>query len=181
MKFTKRASLFVVFTLIALLAALTALLLPSEPQAPAPQLRFTLLDGRALTLDALRERPVLVAFWATTCAPCVEETPDLIKLYQDLNPRGLELIAVAMPYDPPLNVQIFARDRQVPYPIALDIDGAVAREFGGVRSIPAAFLIDPQGRIIYRQSGKLDIERVRALSLPFLADAPKAGARQRAI
>ncbi|MBI3575462.1 MAG: TlpA family protein disulfide reductase, partial [Gammaproteobacteria bacterium] len=87
--------------IIAALAGLVVMLWP----VPGPRLvadtEFHLLDGRKLALKELRGQPVLVAFWATNCKPCVEELPDLIKLYNDLHPKGFELIAVAMPYDPP--------------------------------------------------------------------------------
>jgi peroxiredoxin len=171
MKLTRRASPLVVLFLIVALAATVVVLLPSPPPVAPPALRLALLDGRSLTLGELRGRPVLLSFWATTCPPCIEELPDLVRLYRELAPRGLELIAVAMPYDPPLLVQGFVRRRQIPYPVALDVEGAVTRAFDGVHFIPAAFLLDPQGRIVYRHTGKLDSERVRRLLDPFLSEA----------
>jgi peroxiredoxin len=168
----KRASPFIVFAAAILCAALLAWALPIQPAGPHPDLRLALLDGRTLNFAQFRGRPVLVTFWATNCAPCVEELPDLISLYRDLGPRGLELVAVAMAYDPPLNVQTFVRERAVPYPVALDVDGAIARAFDDVSFVPSAFIVDPQGRIIYRQIGKLDIaETLRALT-PFLKEEP---------
>lgn len=124
---------------------------------------FHLLDGRTLTLNDLRGRPVLVAFWATSCKPCVEELPDLIALYKAWQPKGFELIAVAMPYDPPLTVQTFVREKRVPYPVALDVEGKVVRTFDGVPYIPMAFLMAPDGTIAFRQTGKLDIAKARRI------------------
>ncbi|MBI3898772.1 MAG: TlpA family protein disulfide reductase [Gammaproteobacteria bacterium] len=166
-----RASPLVVFVIAVALAAVAALLLlPTDRVTLTPDLHLTLLDGRRITLGELRGRPVLVTFWATSCAPCVEELPDLIKLYGELHPRGFELIAVAMPYDPPIHVQSFVHTRQVPYTVALDVEGTVMRTFDGVRVIPAAFLIDPDGRIVDRQTGKLDVERTRRISAPYLSE-----------
>lgn len=170
MNVRRRASLLVVFGLIALLGALAALLLPGRRDT-APDVTFTLLDGRTQALSALRGRPVLVSFWATSCAPCIEELPDLVRLYRELKPKGFELIAVAMPYDPPLHVQDFVRRHDVPYPVALDVSGAAARAFEKVEFIPIAFLIDPGGEIVLRHIGKLDIERVRKRVAAF----PSAG------
>ena len=167
----RRASPLVVFALIAVLAAAVTLLLPGRKTA-APDVSFTLLDGRTATLQQWRGRPVLVAFWATSCAPCVEELPDLLQLYRELNPQGLEFVAVAMPYDPPLAVQNFARQFGVPYPIALDVSGEVVRAFRDIEVIPTALLIDPTGAIVFRAVGKLDTVRVRRLAAPFLRIPP---------
>lgn len=157
-----RRAVFVVFVLAAL-AGLTITLWPELASPRAADAEFLLLDGSKITLAELRGRPALVAFWATNCKPCVEELPDLIKLYGDLRPRGFELIAVAMPYDPPLNVQTFVKNKNVPYPVALDVEGKIVRAFDGVPYVPMAFLISPEGEIVYRQAGKLDIAKARRI------------------
>lgn len=168
----ERASPLAVFALIALFATLIAVLLPSHGIRTAPEIQIPLLDGRTLTLGELRGRPVVLAFWSPTCVPCVEELPDLVQLYRELAPRGLELLAVAMPYDPPLAVQTFVREREIPYPVALDVDGRIAGSFDGIKVIPTALLIDPKGHIVYRQIGKLDIARARRIIAPFLEHGP---------
>jgi peroxiredoxin len=136
----------------------------------APDVTFTPLSTGPTSLAALRGRPVLVSFWATTCRPCVEELPDLRRLYEQYSPSGFELVAVAMPYDPPLYVQQFVKERGLPWPVVLDVDGAVARAFG-VAYAPSAFLVDPEGRIVYQQIGKLDTERTRRMieNMPSIA------------
>ena len=164
----RRASPLVVLGLIVAGAAAATLLLPGGRLHSPPSVSFTLLDGRTLPMSELRGKPVLVAFWATTCAPCVDELPDLIELYRELHPRGLELIAVAMPYDPPVYVQTFARKWDLPYPVALDVEGQVWRAFEEVKFIPTVFLLDSQGEMISRQVGKLDVARTRRLLEPFL-------------
>lgn len=171
----KRASLLAVLIVAGVIAAAVGFFLPAPVQRQAPDVRFDLLDGRRLALAELRGNPVLVTFWATSCAPCVEELPDLIGLYKALNPRGFEVVAVAMPYDPPLQVERFSRQYQIPYPIALDVGGDVTRAFGGVDFIPLAYLIDPAGTIVHHRTGKLDIGRVRRMVNKLLNTA---GARE---
>lgn len=127
----------------------------------APELSFTTLDGRQVSLADLRGRPVLVTFWATTCPGCMEEMPHLIDLYRELNPRGLEIIGVAMAYDPPNQVLTVVNQRQVPYPITLDIESKAAMAFGDVRLTPSSFLIAPDGRIVLQKIGELDMQRIR--------------------
>ena len=127
----------------------------------APPLVGQTLDGRTLTLEQLRGKPVLVAFWATTCPSCIEEMPHLIELYRELNPKGLEIIGVAMAYDPPEQVRALAKQRQIPYPIVLDTQSRIAREFDNVRLTPTSVLISPDGRIVQYRLGLLDIPKLR--------------------
>ena len=127
----------------------------------APPLVGQTLDGRTLTLEQLRGKPVLVTFWATTCPSCIEEMPHLIELYRELNAKGLEIIGVAMAYDPPEQVRALVRQRQVPYPIVLDTQARIAQEFDNVRLTPTTVLISPQGRIVHYRLGLLDMPKLR--------------------
>lgn len=127
----------------------------------APPLVGQTLDGRTLTLEQLRGKPVLVTFWATTCPSCIEEMPHLVELYRDFNPKGLEIIGVAMAYDPPEQVRTLVRQRQIPYPIVLDTQERIAREFDNVRLTPTTVLISPRGRIVHYRLGLLDMPKLR--------------------
>ena len=104
---------------------------------------------------------MLVTFWATTCSSCVREIPHLIRLYDELAPQGLEIIGIAMDYDPPNRVLAMRKARNMPYPVALDIHADAARAFGNVRLTPTSFLIAPDGRIAYRKIGRMDMARLR--------------------
>lgn len=163
----KRTAPLVILAIVAALAwAATFLFLPSS--SVPPDTEFVLLDGKKISLQSLQGRPVLVSFWATTCPPCIAELPDLIQLYQEWHPLGFELIAVAMPYDPPTLVQAFVQRRGVPFPVALDIDGKVTSAFGGVPYIPAAYLIAPNGNIVLSYTGGLDIDKARRIIAKYL-------------
>jgi peroxiredoxin len=162
----RRLALPAILAVAAVIAVSVALLSPSS--APPPETEFTLLDGRQVTLRSLRGRPVLVSFWATTCQPCVEELPDLIRLYNDWHALGFELIAVAMPYDPPALVQEFVQHRGLPYSVALDVQGKLTTAFGGVPYVPAAFLIAPNGNIVMNSTGRLDTDKARRIMAKYL-------------
>jgi peroxiredoxin len=159
----KRVTILAILFAAGAIAAAITYLLPPPVNRPAPDVDFELLDGRSLALAELRGKAVLVAFWATSCGPCVEEIPDLVALYEEFAQSGLELIAVAMPYDPPIQVAAFSREHRLPFPVAPDVTGNVTQAFGGIDFIPVAFLIDATGRIVYHRTGKLRVNRARRL------------------
>jgi thiol-disulfide isomerase/thioredoxin len=94
---------FGLILLVVLLATGYYWLSPGYSRA-APAVDFKIIDGRTLNLQQFTGQPVLVVFWATTCPSCIKEIPHLSGLYEELAPRGLEIIAVAMAYDPPNQV-----------------------------------------------------------------------------
>lgn len=122
----------------------------------APEVDFTLVGGRPLSLSQLRGQTVLVSFWATDCRPCLREMPALAEIYGKLRLHGLEIIAVAMAHDTPARIYDFSQRYALPYPIALDLDGKLARRFG-VQAIPRAFLISPDGEIVADIVGEIDM------------------------
>lgn len=129
----------------------------------APNAIFTTLKGERLAIAELKGKPILITFWATDCPSCIEEIPDLIALHQQFNGNGLQIIAVAMPYDPPSRVQAFVKERQLPYAVALDIDSSLIRAFGDVQLTPTTLLIDRQGVIIMHKIGAFDLMFLKAL------------------
>lgn len=146
---------------LVMVLALGAIWLMPAGLRQAPLLVGKTLDGRTVTLAQLVGKPVLVTFWATTCPSCVEEIPHLIDLYQELHQRGLEIIGVAMHYDPPAQVRAMVEQRQIPYPIILDHEGRIAREFDNVQLTPTTVLISPEGRIVQYRLGLLDMPKLR--------------------
>jgi peroxiredoxin len=120
-------------------------------QAPDPTLLT--ITGQTLRLSSFKGKPVIVTFWATDCAACVKEIPDLIDLYHDYHDKGLEIIAIAMYYDPPNHVVEMSKAKQIPYHVALDLRAEHARAFGEVRLTPTTFVIDADGVIVQQITG----------------------------
>jgi peroxiredoxin len=129
----------------------------------APDSTFATLDGKTLVLDDLRGKVVLVNFWATSCPGCIREMPGMIETYKQYKDRGFEIVAVAMSYDPPSYVANFARARQLPFPVAFDVNGEHARAFGNVQLTPTSFIIGKDGRILEQKLGELDFDKLKAL------------------
>ena len=129
----------------------------------APAVSYTLLDGRKGDLAALRGHVVLVNFWATDCAPCVEEMPAMIANWRRFSPQGFETLAVSMSYDPPALVSNFAQARALPFGVAIDNTGEVARRLGDVQFTPTSLLINKRGEIVKRWVGKTDFTAIAPL------------------
>ncbi len=142
----------------ALLAIAVLLWLTPSGLNQAPAVTLKTLQGDEIPLTELRGRPVLVTFWATTCSSCMKEIPHLIELHEAYHERGLAIFGVAMSYDPPNQVVEFTRARDLPYQIALDIRGEVAKAFDNVTLTPTTFLIAPDGRVVVHRIGLFDAE-----------------------
>ena len=130
---------------------------------PAPEVSYTLLDGSNGSTSALKGKVVLVNFWATSCTTCVAEMPQIVATYNKFKDRGFETVAVAMSYDPPAYVSKFAQTRQLPFGVAIDNTGQIAKRFGDIQLTPTTFLLDQQGRIVKRYVGEPDFAALHAL------------------
>ena len=136
---------------------------------PAPDLQLSVFNStRTIDLKALRGRPVLVTFWATSCPGCIKEMPHLIELYNELAPRGLEIIGVAMSYDRPDHILEMQKRKNIPYPIVYDGVNKASAAFGGVRLTPTTFLINPKGQIVKQKIGEMDMKLLHAQILGML-------------
>jgi thiol-disulfide isomerase/thioredoxin len=146
------------FATAALLAAATAAgasgtLLPWQG-GDTPALVLRTPSGETVDLAALRGKVVLVNFWATWCAPCVEEMPALARLRARLAPRGFEVLAVNQG-EMPASVTAFVERTGLDLPVLLDREKAVARDWK-VRALPTTFVVDGKGRIRLYAEGELD-------------------------
>jgi len=153
---------------LALIGGMVSLWLAPTGIARVPDITVTTLQGDELQLTDLQGQPLLVTFWASTCASCIREMPHLAALYNELSPQGLEIIGIAMAYDPPNRVMELSRAKQIPYPLVLDIDSKAANKFGDVSVTPSTFLIAPDGQVVLQQTGTLDMDKIRALVLNML-------------
>lgn len=151
-------------------AAFAAAALTGCTKDAAPDTRFLLLDGSALSAASLRGKVYLLNFWATSCTTCVAEMPQIAATYQRYRDRGYDTVAVAMQYDPPAYVARFAQTRALPFKVAVDHDGQVARAWGDVRITPTSYLVDRQGRIVKRYVGQPDFAALHVLVERLLAE-----------
>jgi len=136
----------------------------------APAIGYTLLDGSPGHSEQWRGKVVLVNFWATSCTTCVHEMPQLAATHEKFKARGYDTLAVAMRYDPPAYVAHFAHTRQLPFGVAIDNTGAIAKSFGDVQLTPTSVLVNKRGEIVKRYVGAPDFAALQALVEKLLAE-----------
>lgn len=137
----------------------------------APLSTFVLLDGSSQTTQQLKGKVTLVNFWATSCTTCVGEMPQVIATYDKYKDKGYDTIAVAMQYDPPSYVVNFAQTRKLPFKVAIDNTGAVAKAWGDVQLTPTTYVVDKQGQIVKKYVGAPDFAELHKLIEKLLAEA----------
>lgn len=135
----------------------------------APESTFVLLDGSKINTTSLKGKVTLVNFWATSCTTCVAEMPKIIATYDKYKTKGFDTVAVAMSYDPPAYVVNYAETRKLPFKVAIDNTGAVAKAWDQVRLTPTTYIVDKQGQIVKSYVGEPDFTELHALIEKLLA------------
>jgi thiol-disulfide isomerase/thioredoxin len=121
---------------------------------PVPQpLNLKTLQGKRFIQTNYHGKVTLVNFWASWCGPCVKEIPSLNNLRKKMHGKPFQLISVNYAEDKQ-HVSDFMKKVEVNYPVLLDTDGLVAKQWG-VSVFPATFVIGPDGKIKYGVSGGL--------------------------
>ncbi|MEW6652246.1 MAG: TlpA disulfide reductase family protein [Bacteroidota bacterium] len=119
----------------------------------APDFELPTSDGKKLKFSSLKGKVVLVDFWATWCPPCRKGVPDLVELKKKYGSKGFEIVGISL--DGPQTkkeVVPFIKEYGINYPVVYGNE-AVTISYGGVQSIPTAFIIDKQGKIVARYVG----------------------------
>jgi Thiol-disulfide isomerase and thioredoxins len=126
----------------------------STSSQAAPHSTFVLLDGSTKTTADLQGKVTFVDFWATSCVTCVAEMPKMVTTYDKYKSRGFNTLAVAMSYDNPSYVVNYAKTRKLPFQVAIDNTGAVAKAWGDVQLTPTSYLVNKHGQIVKRYVGE---------------------------
>jgi len=161
-------ALWAVFALHEVIAQQQEPLLHEVPERPAaPDFSIEDMDGVVHTLSAYRGKVVILNFWATWCPPCREEMPAMERAWQMLRREDIVMLAVNVGEDED-SIFEFTASYPVEFPLLLDRESAVIRDWP-VRGLLTTFVIDPQGKIVYRAIGGRDwdapgvLQKIRAL------------------
>jgi thiol-disulfide isomerase/thioredoxin len=119
---------------------------------PAPAFELPDLAGGTLSLAALQGKVVVLDFWATWCAPCIAELPDLAQFARKNAPRGVEVIGVVLDSGEPQDISDFVRDHKITYRQLIGNE-EVRDAYDANQGYPTTFVIDPAGRLVTRTLG----------------------------
>lgn len=134
----------------------------------APNFSLFNLSGEQVELKAVYEQSdlTILNFWATWCGPCQREIPDFNRFAQEYRGRRVAIVAVNL-QEKPAQVREFVRKQGMEFPVLLDTEAKVAREYY-VTAIPTTFFIDREGRIRLVHRGMLDYDRLVRVAEEFL-------------
>jgi thiol-disulfide isomerase/thioredoxin len=136
-------------------------------------LRLPDLDGEEVELSSFLGRgPVILDFWATWCKPCLAAMPELHQLYEDLGPRGLQIVGINE--DGPRNaskVKPFMRTHGYEFPVLLDLNREAQRRLQAL-ALPTTMLLDADGVVVHNSFGYRpgEIDKLRELIEPMLPE-----------
>ncbi|HLM54072.1 MAG TPA: TlpA disulfide reductase family protein, partial [Pseudoxanthomonas sp.] len=125
-----------------------------------PRLSLTTVDGDRYELAERRGRWVVVNFWATWCAPCIKEMPELSRL--DADNDHIEVIGLAYESIEPSALQAFLKARPVAYPIAIVDMYARPEDFATPRGLPLTYLLAPDGKVAEQFLGPVTAAEIEA-------------------
>ena len=122
------------------------------------------LSGHTQTLEGWRGKTLVINFWATWCAPCREEIPDLIAIRTEYAAKSVEIVGIAI--DNAQAVKPYAQQMSIPYPLLIGEGSALemSRTLGNPSgALPYTVVIGPDGAILLRHLGRLPKSKLQAI------------------
>jgi cytochrome c biogenesis protein CcmG/thiol:disulfide interchange protein DsbE len=133
---------------------------------PAVSYPVPRLDGTTDSLDRYRGKVVLINLWATWCAPCRDETPDLERLYNEQRVRGLVVLGIDQG-ESAAKAGAFANEFGLHYPVLLDQEQLYGRAYRSI-GLPTSIIVDRRGRIVRGIDGAMTLAQMREAVAPVL-------------
>ncbi len=164
-------SLFTVLALAILAAGVIGCRGGSVPVGDPVNFTAGTIDDQQFSTEDHRGRVLLINVFATWCTYCVEEMPELARLYNQYSDQGLSMVAVAGDGRESVDqIRAFAAQHQVPFPV-IPPDKQVLNAIGGVQAFPTTLIVDQQGLVRYVIRGA-DIDQMEQGIQTLLKDQP---------
>ncbi|MDG1693220.1 MAG: TlpA disulfide reductase family protein [Methylophilaceae bacterium] len=141
---------------VLLISFVAVLLFLSLQTTSIKNLDLTTISGEKITSQQLLGKITLINFWATDCPGCINEMPGLIETYNQYKDQGLEVIAVAMYYDPPSRVISFTKNNNLPFHVLIDNNKEIISKFNNVKLTPTSIVLDKNGNVINTIIGEIN-------------------------
>lgn len=148
-------ALFLSAVSVAAVTAAAGELRPLKNPVPASAFMLRDLDGKLVSLRDFEGKVVLLNFWATWCANCRKEMPAMERLYQSLRAESFAIVAISVDQAPAEKVKAFAEELKLTFPVLHDRDSIISRLYSNP-GVPISYLVDREGRIVYRVVGEYD-------------------------
>lgn len=133
----------------------------NDPLAPMWQMRFERPEGGQLAMDSLRGKPLLINFWATWCAPCVKEMPEIDRFSREFGKQQGQVLGLAI--DSPAPVRQFLARVKVGFLIGIGgLDGTdLVHQLGNLQGgLPFTVLIGADGTVLQRKAGETSYDEL---------------------
>ena len=155
-----------------LIAFLLACSMPGHTAESVHVSDFVLHDiqGKTHRLEDYRGKWVLVNFWATWCAPCLREIPELNSLHDAHKNKDLLVIGIVMDSGSRKKVADFAKAHGISYPVVMG-DRKVTKQIGAIEVLPTSYLYNPKGEQVAYQAGEVTRASIEA----YIQERPKSG------
>jgi thiol-disulfide isomerase/thioredoxin len=128
----------------------------TESIRPAPELVIYDAEDKPLAISAFKGRGIVLNFWATWCAPCVKEMPDLDRLHALLKKEGIDVLAVSVDRNALRLAKKFYKINEIRHmPVLIDKNRKVLRRLS-IRGLPTTVLINPEGMEVGRIVGAIE-------------------------
>lgn len=127
---------------------------------PAPDVPMETMNRGSLNLAEEDGKVILVNFWATWCAPCRKEIPDLIDLHAEYKDDGLMVVGIAVDEEGTDVVRPFAEQHSINYPIVIDTAQTLESHFDAMYGLPTTYVVNPEGQIVRRVLGIFPVEEM---------------------